>query len=101
MRLSDARLRCRKSKQLYPDHRLPPSLTEDATRDRSNRLLAVAEKERHATNTRCRAKDPRDRRRQEVISNNETNLIWSCHIGDLSKCPNKHFKTDTADARWA
>jgi len=35
-----------------------------------------------------------------VISNNETNLIWSCHIGDLSKCPNKDFRTDAVDARW-
>src|SRR6202035_1526713 len=41
MRLSDAGLRCRQTKVLYPDHRLPPWLTEDATRDRSNRLLCV------------------------------------------------------------
>jgi hypothetical protein len=39
MRLSDAGLRRLQSKIVYPDHRLPPSLTEDATRDRSNRLL--------------------------------------------------------------
>jgi hypothetical protein len=30
MRLSDARLRYRKPKLIYPDHRLPPWLTEDA-----------------------------------------------------------------------
>src|ERR1700733_6693020 len=39
MRLSDAGLHQRRTKPLYPNHRLPPWLTEDATRDRSNRLL--------------------------------------------------------------
>jgi len=39
MRLSDAGLRQRPTKALYPNHRSPPWLTEDATRDRSNRLL--------------------------------------------------------------
>jgi hypothetical protein len=39
MRLSDARVRQPKTKAVYPDHRSPPWLTEDATRDRSNRLL--------------------------------------------------------------
>ena len=39
MRLSDAGLRRRQTKLIYPDHRSPPWLTEDATRDRSNRLL--------------------------------------------------------------
>jgi hypothetical protein len=39
MRLSDARLRRLKTKLIYPDHRLPPWLNEDATRGRSNRLL--------------------------------------------------------------
>jgi hypothetical protein len=39
MRLSDAALRRRQTKALYPNHRLPPWFTEDATRDRSNRLL--------------------------------------------------------------
>jgi hypothetical protein len=39
MRLSGAGLRRRRTKALYPNHRLPPWLTEDATRDRSNRLL--------------------------------------------------------------
>jgi hypothetical protein len=41
MRLSDAGLRQRQTKALYLNHRLPPSLTEDATRDRSNRLLGA------------------------------------------------------------
>jgi hypothetical protein len=40
MRLSDARLRRGQTKLIYLDHRLPPWLTEDAARDRSNRLLA-------------------------------------------------------------
>jgi hypothetical protein len=40
MRLSDAGLHQRPTKALYPNHRLPPSLIEDATCDRSNRLLA-------------------------------------------------------------
>jgi hypothetical protein len=37
--LSDAGLRRRQTKILYSNHRLPPWLTEDAPRDRSNRLL--------------------------------------------------------------
>jgi hypothetical protein len=41
MRLSDARSRRRRTKALYPNHRLPPWLNEDETRDRSNRLLGV------------------------------------------------------------
>ena len=39
MRLSDAGLRRRQTKLIYPNHRLPPWSTEDDTRDRSNRLL--------------------------------------------------------------
>ena len=39
MRLSDAGLRCRQTKLIHPDHRLSPWPTEDAPRDRSNRLL--------------------------------------------------------------
>jgi hypothetical protein len=39
MRLSDAGLHRRQTKPLYLNHRLPPWPTEDATRDRSNRLL--------------------------------------------------------------
>ena len=42
MRLSDAGLRRRPTKLIDPDHRLSPWLTEDATRDRSNRLLDLA-----------------------------------------------------------
>ena len=41
MRLSDAGLRRHPTELIYPDHRLPPWLNEDATRDRSNRLLDV------------------------------------------------------------
>jgi hypothetical protein len=41
MRLSDAGMRCRKTKLIYPDYRPPPWLTEDAARDRSNRLLVA------------------------------------------------------------
>ena len=47
MRLSDAGLRRRPTKLIYPDHRLPPGLTEDVTRDRSNRLLE-ADRSDHA-----------------------------------------------------
>jgi hypothetical protein len=39
MRLSDAGLHRRRTKAVYPHHPSPPWLTEDATRDRSNRLL--------------------------------------------------------------
>jgi hypothetical protein len=42
MKLNDARAR-RQTKLLYPNHRSPPWLTEDATRDRSNRLLGGAQ----------------------------------------------------------
>jgi hypothetical protein len=37
LRLSDAGMRRRKTKLIYPNHRLPPWLAEDATRDLSNR----------------------------------------------------------------
>src|SRR5260221_466885 len=40
MRLSDAGMLGRQTKLLYPDHRPSPWLNGDATRDRSNRLLA-------------------------------------------------------------
>jgi hypothetical protein len=39
MRFSDAGLCRRQTKLLYTIHRLPPWSAEDATRDRSNRLL--------------------------------------------------------------
>jgi hypothetical protein len=39
MRLSDAGFRRLQTKLIYPDHQPPPWLTEDATRDRSNRFL--------------------------------------------------------------
>jgi len=42
MRLSDAGLRRRATKLIYPNHRLPPGPNEDDTRDRSNRLLGGA-----------------------------------------------------------
>ena len=41
MRLSDAGLRQRQTKALYPNHRPPPWPNEDAPRDRSNRLLGA------------------------------------------------------------
>jgi hypothetical protein len=41
MRLSDAGLRQRQTKALYLNHRPPPWLTEDDSRDRSNRLLGI------------------------------------------------------------
>ena len=41
MRLSDAGLHRRQTKALYPNHRSSPWLAEDATRDRSNRLLGA------------------------------------------------------------
>jgi len=39
MRLSDTGLRQRPTKLIYLNHRLPPWPNEDATRDRSSRLL--------------------------------------------------------------
>jgi hypothetical protein len=50
MRLSDAGLRRRPTKLIYPDHRLPPWLNEDAARDRSNRLLDASATERDTRN---------------------------------------------------
>jgi hypothetical protein len=50
MRLSDAGLRRRQTKQLYPNHRLPPSPNEDTPRDRSNRLLEDAARSTQAIN---------------------------------------------------
>jgi len=45
MRLSDVGLHRRRTEALYPSHRLPPWLTEDASpRDRSNRLLGASER---------------------------------------------------------
>ena len=41
MRLSDAGMRQRKTKLIYPNHRPSPWSTKAATRDRSNRLLEV------------------------------------------------------------
>jgi hypothetical protein len=41
MRLSDAGRHRRPTKLIYLDHRLAPFLTEDATRDRSNRWLGA------------------------------------------------------------
>jgi hypothetical protein len=35
-------MRCRPTKLIYPNHRLPPWLTEAAARDRSSRLLGDA-----------------------------------------------------------
>jgi hypothetical protein len=49
MRLSDAGLHQRRTKTLYPNHRLPPWLTKDATGDRSNRLLDAAARSPRAT----------------------------------------------------
>ena len=42
MSLSDAELRQRQTKAIYPDHPFPPWPNEEATRDRSNRWLGVA-----------------------------------------------------------
>src|SRR5579863_4483770 len=49
MRLSDAGLHCHQTKLIYPDHRLPPWLTEVAPRNRSNRLLDPGHTKNEAT----------------------------------------------------
>jgi hypothetical protein len=56
MRLSDARLRCRETDLIYPDHLPSPWLTEDAARDRSNRLLDVGRRNGDISNVFCRVK---------------------------------------------
>jgi hypothetical protein len=43
MRSSDAGARCCQAKLIYLNHRLPPWLTEDAARDRSNPLLGFSD----------------------------------------------------------
>jgi hypothetical protein len=53
MRLSDAGLRCRQSKLLYPDHRSPPWPIVDAPRDRSNRLLDDTQRSRDRAHRSC------------------------------------------------
>jgi hypothetical protein len=50
MRLSDAGPRCRQTKLIYPNHRSPSWLTEDATRYRSNRLLGPHHSHNQAPN---------------------------------------------------
>jgi hypothetical protein len=54
MRVSDARLRYRKRKLIYPDHRRPPWLTEDAT----PRSLEPIVRELTATRIICWAIEP-------------------------------------------
>jgi hypothetical protein len=56
MRLSDAGLHQRQTKALYPNHRLPPWLTEDATRDRSNRLLDDTHRSRDRAHRSCNSR---------------------------------------------
>src|SRR6202522_2328377 len=60
MRLSDARLRCRQTKLIYPNHRPPPWPNEAAPRDRTNRLL-----------------DDALRRTQAIKGTATMSLIWS------------------------
>jgi hypothetical protein len=53
--LSDAGLRHRQAKALYLNHRLPSWRNEDATRDRSNRLLdAFRMRQNNERNYHCR-----------------------------------------------
>ncbi len=59
MRLSDAGLRQRRTKALYPNHRLPPWLTEAAPRDRSNRLLDSLRRRFEDTANKTHILDPR------------------------------------------
>jgi hypothetical protein len=44
MRLSDAGLRCRTTKLIYPDHRIPPWPTEGATPRSLQRWLGLQER---------------------------------------------------------
>jgi hypothetical protein len=75
MRLSDAVLRQRQTKTLYPNHRLPPWLTDDAARDRSNRLLEDSRLITRAYNGgRCyHPTDKLDRRQSMRDAHNEGN----------------------------
>ncbi len=50
MRLSDAGLRQRQTKLIYPNHRFPPWPNEAAARDRSNRLLEAMRRSHNRTN---------------------------------------------------
>jgi hypothetical protein len=53
MRLSDAGLHQRQTKALDLNHRLPPCPNEDATRDRSNRLLDACADRQSTTAHAC------------------------------------------------
>ena len=63
MRLSDAGLRCRQTKLIYPNHRSPPWLTEDAPRDRSNRLLDDTQRSRDRAHRSCHSSHRSQHRR--------------------------------------
>jgi hypothetical protein len=83
MRLSDAGHRCPKTKLIYLNHRLPPWLTEDATRDRSNRLLdalretrLVAEAFNYPNNARFLSARPIFR-----IANDNSEGVRHFHVG--------------------
>jgi len=75
MRLSDAGLHQRQTKALYTNHRSPPWLTEDAHRDRSNRLLEDSRLTTRAYNCgNCyRPTDKRDRRQSMRDDHNRGN----------------------------
>src|ERR1035438_3687126 len=84
MRLSDAGLRQRKTKAVYPDHRLPPWLTEDAPRDRSNRLLDDCAKGDFALSKIAPSKDSNyysQRRRDQRAKNNSCAKNHTQNVG--------------------
>jgi hypothetical protein len=58
MRLSDAGFHQRRTKALYPNHQLPPWLTEDVARDRSNRLLGLRDLKRDLLGAVCHPLSP-------------------------------------------
>jgi hypothetical protein len=103
MRLSDAGLHRRQTKVLYPNHRLPPWLTEDATRDRSNRLLGAALSHMYPTNSR--EIDPpiriSNRREYHAVATFREIIIWNCpehgkFSGILERVPTVPCSHDSA-----
>jgi uncharacterized protein YifN (PemK superfamily) len=94
MKLSDARLRRLQTKLIYPNHRLPPWLTEDAPRDRSNRLLEgrVMPSTKLAAGLRCNAASKRRSLTNASQHRSKTDA-------DQSVPPTEHIQAGKS-ARW-
>lgn len=104
MRLSDAGPR-RQAKAVYPDHQFPPWFTEDATRDRSNRLLGT-----RATSNEGEHRDESDHHTHNIHTSNigepkdnfpdTPGVCVDNHLKRLQTRPNAHDKDCDQPNRW-